>query len=340
MVKEKYDVIVIGGGPAGATCARILTRSGLDVLVIEKKDRFDDSKIGLALVETKVFQMISDLFPELTEEVLANPSTISGPRIYYDNILTIKSENRQKCFNRAELDTQMLKNCDAEVMIGALFKKFKQNEDEVQVIYEIDGKDYCTKCRYLISAQGHDSSVARQLFPNVLNNTKKCRVRQMVLKGKSVFEEGYYYMLLNKKSFLNMLLPKNGKIYYIIGNNVDEDIDDTIAQAYQNLKDNYSFDGEIVETNDREVSDLWMNPVIGDNNILILGESGGIWGQADGIYYGILTAKLCAEAVIDSLNNHDINASALYQKRLEDNDIFKKVKAAHGNVVLMNKFHR
>jgi len=35
-VRDVYDVVVIGGGPAGTTFARLLERRGHDVLVVEK----------------------------------------------------------------------------------------------------------------------------------------------------------------------------------------------------------------------------------------------------------------------------------------------------------------
>ena len=44
-MKESYEVIVIGGGPAGATCATVLAQHGRDVLLLER-DTFPRFKIG------------------------------------------------------------------------------------------------------------------------------------------------------------------------------------------------------------------------------------------------------------------------------------------------------
>ena len=41
-MKNKYDVIVVGAGPAGSTAARFATEAGASVLLLEK-----DREIGL-----------------------------------------------------------------------------------------------------------------------------------------------------------------------------------------------------------------------------------------------------------------------------------------------------
>ena len=33
---EARDVVIVGGGPAGSTCARALTRAGVDVVILDK----------------------------------------------------------------------------------------------------------------------------------------------------------------------------------------------------------------------------------------------------------------------------------------------------------------
>jgi len=340
MLNKEYDVIIIGGGSTGATCARILVDLGLHVLVIEKRIQFDDSKVGAALVTMEGYHLIDTYFPELTDKVFSEISEVVGPIIYYNNELVIKSNNCQICYKRKELDTQMLENCKADVIRGALFKRFIKESDNTIVYFDDNGVERQIVCKYLVSAEGYNSSIARQLFPEVIEHTYKVYVRQAILNGSSIFEEGHYYMLMNSSSFLNMIVPKDGKIYLIVGNDYGSDIEDTFNKMLENIKTNYEFEGYIVETEEREVSDLWRHPLAGADNILLLGESGGMWGQADGIYYGVLTAKLCAEAIIENFNKNDVDAASIYRHLLYENKVLEKIEKAHANVARMSKFYR
>ena len=47
-MKKNYDVIVIGGGPAGGQAARNLTKKGHQVLLVEKYNSFADNNFSSA----------------------------------------------------------------------------------------------------------------------------------------------------------------------------------------------------------------------------------------------------------------------------------------------------
>jgi flavin-dependent dehydrogenase len=53
----RCDALVVGGGPAGSTCARVLTRAGLDVLVIDRA-RFPRDKVCAGWVTPGVFRLL------------------------------------------------------------------------------------------------------------------------------------------------------------------------------------------------------------------------------------------------------------------------------------------
>ncbi len=66
MTGHRYDVLVIGGGPAGASTAYWLARAGHDVLVVERKVFPRDKTCGDGLTPRAVHQLEEmGLAPEL-----------------------------------------------------------------------------------------------------------------------------------------------------------------------------------------------------------------------------------------------------------------------------------
>jgi geranylgeranyl reductase family protein len=58
----RCDALIVGGGPAGSTCARILVRAGWNVIVVDRS-RFPRDKVCAGWLTPEVFQLL-DLDPE------------------------------------------------------------------------------------------------------------------------------------------------------------------------------------------------------------------------------------------------------------------------------------
>jgi flavin-dependent dehydrogenase len=58
----RCDVLVVGGGPAGSTCAWTLRRAGLDVIVVDRA-RFPRDKVCAGWVTPAVLESL-DLTPD------------------------------------------------------------------------------------------------------------------------------------------------------------------------------------------------------------------------------------------------------------------------------------
>ena len=59
-INKKYDVVIVGGGPAGATAALYANRLGLEAILIDKSIWPRDKICGDAL-SGKVVDMLKDL---------------------------------------------------------------------------------------------------------------------------------------------------------------------------------------------------------------------------------------------------------------------------------------
>ncbi len=147
------DAIVVGGGPAGSTCAWKLREAGLEVLVLDKA-AFPRTKLCAGWVT-----------PEALRDLELDPRdyghsfmTFEALRLHF-KFLSIAPKTRQHSIRRYEFDEFLLRRAGAEVV-----------EHKVKNLRQ-DGGDYVIdesfRCRYLVGAAGTACPVYRKLFHDI-----------------------------------------------------------------------------------------------------------------------------------------------------------------------------
>jgi flavin-dependent dehydrogenase len=144
------DAVVVGGGPAGSTCAWKLREAGLDVLVLDKAT-FPRTKLCAGWVT-----------PEALRDLELEPGDYPHSFMTFEALtlhigfLSIAPKTRQHSIRRFEFDEFLLRRAGAEVVLH-----------KVKSIRE-DGGDYVIdesfRCRYLVGAGGTACPVYRNLF--------------------------------------------------------------------------------------------------------------------------------------------------------------------------------
>ena len=129
---NKYDIIVVGGGTAGCSCAYTAAKLGLKVLIIEK-NTFLGGSITSALVipamKTSDNAINTDFFDILYEKlhVLGGAITYSdGNKGWFNPELT-----------KIVLD-EMLTSVGVDILFNASIKKIKENLSSYLVAIEND----------------------------------------------------------------------------------------------------------------------------------------------------------------------------------------------------------
>ncbi|MGE0081496.1 MAG: NAD(P)/FAD-dependent oxidoreductase [Thiohalomonadaceae bacterium] len=157
------DAVIVGGGPAGATCARALTRAGMDVLLLDRKP-FPRDKVCAGWITPAVLATL-DIDPgDYARERVIQPirafrtGMIEGPAVVnrYNEVVSYG-------IRRFEFDDYLLGRCGARLALG-------ENLDTLERVpngWLINGR---IRTPLLIGAGGHYCPVARHLGADLGRN--------------------------------------------------------------------------------------------------------------------------------------------------------------------------
>jgi geranylgeranyl reductase family protein len=156
MSADTCDVLIVGGGPAGSTCARTLQRAGLDVLILDKSV-FPRDKVCAGWITPQVVQELDLDTEDYRQDRVLQPinSFITGmgqqanAAVTYDKIVSYG-------IRRCEFDHYLLERSGARLRLGDAWKSMERQGDRWLVNGEISAS-------LVIGAGGHFCPVARFL---------------------------------------------------------------------------------------------------------------------------------------------------------------------------------
>src|ERR1700683_5059049 len=102
--KTMYDLIVIGGGPAGTSAAIACARNGVRVLLLER-GRFPRQKVCGEFVSAESLELLNNLFDAKHRARLSDAIRIERTRVFLDGrILLAPVQPAAASIARLELD--------------------------------------------------------------------------------------------------------------------------------------------------------------------------------------------------------------------------------------------
>ncbi len=170
-----FDVIVIGGGPAGSTAAALIARGGYRVLQLER-DSFPRFKIGESLIPSTydIFARLGLVEPmqqsiftkKYSVQFISGQGKASAPFYFWENDPSERSQTWQ--VRRSEFDLMLLdhaRNQGVTVWQNTGVKEVLfAGERAVGVLAQLaDGSTRSIRSQVVIDASGQRALLARQL---------------------------------------------------------------------------------------------------------------------------------------------------------------------------------
>jgi len=307
------DVIVVGGGPAGATAARSLARGGARVLVLDRAafPRYKPCGGGLTWRALKRFPEVEAALPRISTHVVrricmeapggvsvsvesAEPTVLLIRRIEFDNLLMT-----------------MAREAGAELAEGADVVRASQDASGVRLETR-DGRVF--EAPIVVAADGVYSTVARRLGFNpgwprdrvaidMMEETPSSRLRAvdehtLWVSFAPGSGHGYGY-IFPKRDYVNV------GVGYVVSSfrAAFHEAPHALHEAFVNgLKARGLLDGET----DRSCFTPYQIPVGGPlrttarGRVYLAGDAGGFVNgfSAEGIHFAMVTGDLAAKAIL------------------------------------------
>ncbi len=190
-----YDVIVVGGGPAGSVAAKKCVEHGLKTLLLEKRKLPRDKVCSGMVMGPLAKNIISQEFGELTRDVLVAPYYLAGYVFHVPGAEPQRIEYETPISWRRDLDywmNQKAMEAGVEVRDGAQVTAVVQQGNECTVMLKKTAAQRELKARFVVGADGATSVVRKSLFPEL--QPKYTQAYRECYEGELALDKKYWQL--------------------------------------------------------------------------------------------------------------------------------------------------
>ena len=327
------DVIVVGGGPAGALAALALARRGVDVLVLDKK-RFPRDKPCGGGIRYGVYAR----FPDLAETLRSKIAVHEVRRVLMESpgghaVVASRDTPLYLTMRRTELDAALLAEAragGARVMESARAIDVERRPDGV-VVRCVDGG--ALTARLVIGADGVNSVVARAAgltagFPDemlALDTMEETPLAELSMAEPDTMYVAYGY---KGRPGYGYVFPKADCVDFGVGYMLPfykRVLAGTPYPHHARFLEEMAARGIVRGRSNPDNFKAYRLPLGGPlartvaERMLVCGDAGGFVNAytGEGIYYAMVTGRHAGEVAADALAGGDTSATRLaeYERR-------------------------
>lgn len=318
--QQTFDVVVVGGGPAGATIANDLASGGRRVLLLDRAGRIKPCGGAIPPRLIRDFRIPDHLLcAKITSARMISPSGAEVDMPIGNGFVGMVNRDRFDEFLRA----RAVEN-GAERRTGT-FTSLTRDSDGVAVVHfeTKDAGKVSVRARVVIGADGANSAVARQAMPGA--KTKFVFAYHEIVKapdpaacGNASYDPtrcDVYYDGRTSPDFYAWVFP-HGSTMSVGNGSANKGF--SLRSAVSDLRRRRGLAG--FETVRQEGAPIPLKPLRRWDNgrdVLLIGDAAGVVAPAsgEGIYYAMACARFAAEAVEQVLATGNVKCLALARKK-------------------------
>jgi len=318
---EMFDVVVVGGGPAGATAAHDLAGAGRTVLLLDRAGRIKPCGGAIPPRLLREFDIPASLLT----------ARITGAQIVAPSARRVDMPIENGFVGMVDRDVfdEWLRERAAEagaVRRAGTFERLTRDSDGTAVIHyrrkgAPEGTEATVRARSVVGADGALSAVARDAVPRAGRVPYVFAYHEIVrapARHGAAFDGArcdVYYDGRMSPDFYSWIFP-HGETVSVGTGSASKGF--SLRGAVAALRQTAGLDG--TETIRREGAPIPLRPLRRWDNgrdVVLAGDAAGVVAPAsgEGIYYAMLGGRLAADAVSLLLQTGDARALATARKR-------------------------